>query len=272
MRAQARCDTDTSVISSWSKVKSVTINQIVPCDLSVQVPEGGDLWCKGETMTIQWSYTGDCGSTVAIRLYKGTSLLFNITSSTSNDGSYPWVIPGTLENGSDYRVNILDLSSGDRQSTGNFTIETCEDCVGFNPNNIQVVYTGGKWVIADGGHYIISFDVESEAWRSYDIIKFYDMDEICFVGRPDASMTYWKVNGEAPTGYYSGEDCISINPNNLSYYQSGSLWILTDGNSQMLAFPNESEAAIAKDIIETYGFTRQCFVGRPNASMEYFRK
>jgi hypothetical protein len=38
----------------------------------------------------------------------------------------------------------------------------------------------------------------------------------------------------------------------------------------MLLLPNEEEARLAKAVIQTYDLNRQCFVGRPGPSFEFW--
>lgn len=67
------------------------------------------------------------------------------------------------------------------------------------------------------------------------------------------------------------EDCIGLNPAQVSVAQKngswklvqGSMWIL-DGGSQ------KSEMDRAKTIVQHYGMSQQCFVGRPNPSLSYW--
>lgn len=69
-----------------------------------------------------------------------------------------------------------------------------EDCIGFNPDKIQVKQINGRWKIVEGSHWIMDFaSSESEARLAYEIIKKYRFRYICFVGRPDPSMTYLKA-------------------------------------------------------------------------------
>ena len=68
-----------------------------------------------------------------------------------------------------------------------------EDCIGFNLSNIQVVNIDGRWKIVEGSHWILDFaNVEDEARKSYEILQYYGFDNICFVGRPDPSMIYFR--------------------------------------------------------------------------------
>jgi len=86
-------------------------------------------------------------------------------------------------------------------------------------------------------------------------------------------MTYFLVNNRVPQGAFNGEDCISFNRNNLGVRRIGSNWVLTDGNSSMIAFGNKrNEANAALRRVRSLQATKQCFVGRPGPSMRYFRR
>jgi cathepsin L len=68
-----------------------------------------------------------------------------------------------------------------------------EDCVSFNPANIDVNKIEGRWKINDGPHWIADFgDKEGEAWLSLTLIKKYGFNRNCYVGRPGPSMTYFR--------------------------------------------------------------------------------
>ncbi len=68
-----------------------------------------------------------------------------------------------------------------------------------------------------------------------------------------------------------GEDCITFDPALATVEQINGTWRITAGNSILLSFGSkEQEARRALEIIKAYGMTQQCFVGRPNPSMEYY--
>ena len=78
--------------------------------------------------------------------------------------------------------------------------ETKEDCIGFNPENIAVKNIGGRWKLVEGNHWILDFAKQrSEADQAFQRIKQYGFDSICFVGRPDPSMTYFITQKKATT-------------------------------------------------------------------------
>lgn len=114
---------------------------------------------------------------------------------------------------------------------------------------------------------------QAGAELAVNIIKFYQMDSMCFVGRPNAPMIYFLSSGNAPSGAFPNEDSVGFDPANVTAQNIGGKWLVVDGNSYLLNFEgNEANARIAVAIIQKYGFTRMCFVARPNPPMMYFRK
>ncbi len=68
-----------------------------------------------------------------------------------------------------------------------------EDAIGFNPANIEVKEINGRWKIVEGSHWIMDFESNAgEARQAFNIIKKYGFRYICFVGRPDPSLTYFR--------------------------------------------------------------------------------
>ena len=71
--------------------------------------------------------------------------------------------------------------------------QAAEDCISFNPKKIAIKKIESDWKIVDGDHWIVSFaEREQEAREAFAIIKKYKYSKQCFVGRPNASFTYWK--------------------------------------------------------------------------------
>ncbi|GEM_PF-2127581 len=149
-----------------------------------------------------------------------------------------------------------------------------EDCIPFNPNIVQAQKVGSNWKVVAGSMWMLDFGAnQANAQKAVEIIKYYNMDKQCFVGRPDAPMMYFTSGGKSPQGAFTGEDAISFNPANITASKIGGTWKVVDGSHSILDFGSkEAEARIAVDIIRFYGFNKICFVGRPNAPMTYFRK
>lgn len=148
-----------------------------------------------------------------------------------------------------------------------------EDCISFNPNNCRVEMINGSIKIVDGTMWLLDFGLrKNEAVKALKIIQHYRLNSQCFVGRPNPSMSYWLVNGTAPSGSLPGEDCLSFNPDNIQVSYVGGAYKIVDGNHWLLDFQqNKAEAVEAYDIIKKYDFSEICYVGRPQASMTYFK-
>jgi hypothetical protein len=151
-----------------------------------------------------------------------------------------------------------------------------EDKIKFDWRNLRVKKVNNSWKIMEGtSHMMMDFGSNlREASQALGVIQRYRMDEMCFVGRPDPSMTYFLSNGVAPEGEKPGEDAIRFDPQQLDVVKINNSWKILEGRSHsMMDFGvNEIEARQSLRIIKKYGFTHICFIGRPNPSMTYFRK
>lgn len=149
-----------------------------------------------------------------------------------------------------------------------------EDCISFNPDQVSVARRNGSWKLVQGNMWMLDAGPNrNEMLRARNIVKHYGMNKQCFVGRPNASLNYWLVDNAAPSGAIPGEDCVGINPNNLSVRNTnGKFTVVSNSNHFAFVAPTQGEAEEIIKVIKYYGFTKSCFVGRPDPSMSYLRK
>ncbi len=83
---------------------------IVPEELAVTSPNGGESWVRGTVHGITWVTTGSPGAYVRIELLKGGVLSRVIASSALNKGTYSWTVPVALALGVDYGVRVTRTS------------------------------------------------------------------------------------------------------------------------------------------------------------------
>ena len=75
-----------------------------------------------------------------------------------------------------------------------------EDAIAFNRSNLAVVQVGDRWKIVEGTHWLLDFGPgQGNAVAALHFIRKYRFDVMCFVGRPDPSMTYFKTAGRRHT-------------------------------------------------------------------------
>jgi PASTA domain len=146
-----------------------------------------------------------------------------------------------------------------------------EDCLPFEPTDLEIRKDGSSWLLTDGFSRMMVFKKKDDANKVIEIILHYGMNSHCFVGRPFASLEYFLVDYGPPSGHMNNEDCIPFNHKDLQIIHVGTRWKLTDSKRFEKWFPNNDEAKTSLKIIEKYGFNRICFVGRPGPKMTYLR-
>jgi len=74
---------------------TITLSQ-ASAILSITSPNGGELWTAGSTHNITWNHSGAALDNVKLALSTDNGSNFiPIVSSTSNDGTYEWTVPGS---------------------------------------------------------------------------------------------------------------------------------------------------------------------------------
>ena len=96
------------------------------------------------------------------------------------------------------------------------------------------------------------------------------------------SMLYYLCNGKSPVGAYpEGEDTIHFDPSKIEVKKIDDIWTIVEGcrcimkfNLRQIEAIDEAEARQAFAVIQKYGFTNICFVGKPEPDlpMTYFRQ
>ena len=67
-----------------------------------------------------------------------------------------------------------------------------QDCISFNPMNVQAQHVGGAWKIVEGSMWMLDFGANhAAADRAVATIQNYNLNRQCFVARPNPPMAYW---------------------------------------------------------------------------------
>lgn len=158
-----------------------------------------------------------------------------------------------------------------------------KNSIPFDYNRISIASTIDGYQIVQGSRWLLNFKTDiASAIKALEIIKFYKFTHQCFVGNgiiDEPSMLYYLCNGKSPVGEFSGEDAVHFNLSKIEVKQIDGRWKIVEGSHWIMDFNtskieeiNEKEATQAFAIIQKYGFTKICFVGRPNPPMIYFRQ
>lgn len=81
----------------------------VPPSLTLNAPNGGEVYLQGATVPITWSSAGNTGANVEIVARRGATTQA-IAASTPNDGAFDWTIPTNQTPGTDYTIEVRSLT------------------------------------------------------------------------------------------------------------------------------------------------------------------
>jgi hypothetical protein len=111
-------DDDKPIIHVWK----LTTTSPTPT-ITVTSPNGGESWNAGSTHTITWTGTGTVGNVRVRYSTNNGSSWSTVVSSTANDGSYSWTLPGVSSSQCLVRISETDGSPSDT-SNSVFTIKS----------------------------------------------------------------------------------------------------------------------------------------------------
>ncbi len=161
---------------------------------------------------------------------------------------------------------------------------TFQDCVPFNPDNIQIRRVKGQYTIIDGTHYLFKFGKKKkDAQWAKAVIKYYRMNNTCFVGRPKSSFSFLLtpgkttidigkfyslvITGKSPEGQIPFPDqvsCKKFSPKQLRIMRKNRNYSIIDSSNQtqLFSFNKAKDEAVASLVfIRLYGFNQKCSIG-----------
>lgn len=109
--------------------------------ITVTTPDGGEIWPVNSQKTITWTSTGAIGDVKIEYSTNNGGQWTEITSSTPNDGSYPWTIPGTESNLCLVQVSDNNGTASDK-SNNVFSIVSAASLTVLSPNGGGIFYQG----------------------------------------------------------------------------------------------------------------------------------
>jgi hypothetical protein len=92
-------------VSDWSTNSFTT----VPPMVQVTVPNGGEVWRRGQSYYVQWN--ANILGSVALDLYEGGGFVRNIATNSASVPAYRWQVNLTLAPASDYSIRISSTTN-----------------------------------------------------------------------------------------------------------------------------------------------------------------
>jgi hypothetical protein len=147
-----------------------------PATITITSPNGGEMWGIGSTQNITWNSTGTVGNVKIKYSTNNGSNWSTIKSSTANDGTYLWGVPGPPS--SQCLVRISEASDGNPVDTsdGVFSIVSSTVTAVISLNRKQLVFgastsgvTSGTqtFSISNSGYGTLNWSINDNAgWLS----------------------------------------------------------------------------------------------------------
>ena len=152
-----------------------------------------------------------------------------------------------------------------------------EDCIGIaGPIEVQEIGNDRGYRLVDTGRNNVLLSASGTSarenmYQARNLVNGYQLKYQCFVGRPNAPLSYWKTGDGLPTGRAQGEDCVALDYNNLAMRARGGMYYLYSDNSVLVRFDNAEDTKQAIAVMTAYRASQVCYVGRPDPSMMYLK-
>ena len=153
-----------------------------------------------------------------------------------------------------------------------------QDCILVSQGLLNVISYQQRWLLRSGQTHLAVFDSHEDAARALEILQTYKINRQCLIGRGmHHHLTYYLAGvgfGTSPIGATPNEDCVPFDPSQLRVQLVNKTWTLVAGHGHYLSAFGESHGAAlrALHLVRRFGFNQHCFVGRPNAATEYWRR
>ena len=106
--------TSKAAVPATRRAPDVGAYELPPPTITVTTPNGGETLTAGTTKTIEWTYTGDPGSSWSASSCSmerpPPELTSTAPSGAGGTGAWAWNIPSALSPGSDYRIRVTSVA------------------------------------------------------------------------------------------------------------------------------------------------------------------
>ncbi len=124
LRAIANCvngNGNADANDQWNRLSIQTITVQEAPSITVNSPNGGEIWCPGSTRNITWSATAIQNVDIAISSDNGSNYSNLATNISASTGSWSWNIPADQAPGSQYLIKISNSSDASVNDVSNST-------------------------------------------------------------------------------------------------------------------------------------------------------
>lgn len=154
-----------------------------------------------------------------------------------------------------------------------------EECVSIESNQLKVVRSKigpiTLWKLVSGDQLELVYAKSQHAKRMMAILRHFEVDQACHVGRKKASFRYFLKSGLPISGTFNELECSRIDPNSLEVKVKPTRkrpffsWNLVHNEESLIDFERkEGEARRTRVLMQKYDFTEICY---PESGSTYFQ-
>ena len=124
--------------------------------ITVESPNGGEVWQLGSAQAVQWTYTGNPGSSVKIEALRGETVIATIPSVSIGSGGFGFfnlTVPFSTPLGDNYRFRVTSTSNPAYTDTSNAPFTISAD----SGSSITIVSPNGGEVWTQGSTQFINW-------------------------------------------------------------------------------------------------------------------
>jgi hypothetical protein len=92
----------------WCFSDSIVINCCSDCEINIDTPNEGEVWCENTSHTVRWQSGGTTGNVKITYTPNGGAWWTSITNSTPDNGTYEWTIPQLSQTSTQCLIRIYD--------------------------------------------------------------------------------------------------------------------------------------------------------------------
>ncbi|MBA4063891.1 MAG: hypothetical protein C0501_09300 [Isosphaera sp.] len=146
------------------------------------------------------------------------------------------------------------------------------EMVKVDPRKLDVRKDGGEWVVAAGAEVVGRFGpTESAARDAARTLADARVTEFCRVG--SAGLTFFLVNGRAPTRVPFAAQGRRFDPGALKVQQTGGAWAVTENGRFLFGCASADEGEVLVRVVRAFGFDQVCHLGpTPRQGVSFLAK
>jgi hypothetical protein len=134
----------------------------------------------------------------------------------------------------------------------------------FEPTRVEIRNDRDSWQLVYGQHVLARLANSRDARQALGIVQHYRFTELCRIGAPEPSFSFFLARGQAPRGQCFGVPLQAFKIESLGVEQVGQDWVVVAGQQPLVNFgTRRDDAQELLQVIARYHFDHIGRIGPP---------